>query len=176
MLDTGAVGYGSHAPVAGTIQSHRCSVEALIATVSGAAFDLYPLQGLFASEQQGYLAEFHQQQDDAQVDQARLYGRLVLLLQANDLCSSYACTMALGPACRELSIAGVQFGINVRQADGLEWINSADIHGLFSCAVVRYSDTLAHDLCAMQRLATTIRSCRGAGWPLLADYHHPGRV
>jgi len=71
MLDTGVVGYGSH-DTDQPMQPHRRSVEALIATVSGTAFDLYPLQGLFACEQQGCLAEFHAQKGAAQVDHAYL--------------------------------------------------------------------------------------------------------
>lgn len=221
MLDTGVVGYGSH-DTDQPKQPHRRSVEALIATVSGTAFDLYPLQGLFACEQQGCLAEFHAQQGAVQLDQAyfyiacirnaarrflagheqgalfigmpvrillnrafrfrlsqfiqqdaRLYGRLVLLLQPHELYPSSACTMALRPACRELSIAGVQFGVHVLQTDEPGWINSEDLHGLLSCVVVRYADMLTEDHCAMQTLAKIIRSCRSADWPLLADYRNP---
>jgi len=218
MLDTGVIGYGSHEPVA----LQRRSVESLIATLSGAAFDLYPLQGLFACQQQGCLAEFHLQQNAAQTElacfhiacirnaarrflasheqgalfidmpmrallnrafrfrlsqfiqqDARLYGRLVLLLQAGDLCSSSACAMALKPACRELSIAGVQFGVHVLQVGDSSWVGSTDIRDLAPSIVVHYSDTLTQDHAAMQSLAKIIRSCRTAGWPLLADYRNP---
>jgi len=99
-----------------------------------------------------------------------LYGRLILLLQEDDLYPDTDNERTLMLANTSLSAAGIQLGIEIKHSSCL---NSNHLRCLPSPYVlINYSDDWQQPQSTIDELNTIIRHCRSKSWPLLVDYRH----
>jgi len=98
-----------------------------------------------------------------------LFGRLVLLLQENDLYPDSFHEKAIPLINNNLSNIGIRLGI---QTNSPTCLHSNHLNALSSlCVLINYSDDWVYHPPLLDELNTIIRYCRSKGWLLLVDYH-----